>query len=323
MTDLTVPSHLLQPSADRPLTPAMLAVVWEIAAILDERRIPSRVEDAVWVDVPSARLRGPGARSDNVWLRECLDRLTGVKLRGSGRSRTGEPVDWIAVLVAQAEVERERVRLLLPPAAVEMLRAPATFAKIELSAAHTLSGHARTLYAALADRKRLGKPEWTWTLGELRALFGVADRSSYDRWQAFKKWVLVPAVQDVNAHGSVTVKMHLVKEGRSVVAVRFTWTWKTIDDARQTEAEAERHSDARGKEQTTADAPPLIQDEAQIWWDRLRPGQRTPAALQARSAGIHVGDDLNAPGAAAVLWCYQRSDQYRLKHGQRPLIASD
>lgn len=66
----------------------MVSAVWEIAAALDEQRVPAAVPNAVWLEVPTLRLRGEGSRADNVWLRECLDRLTGVKLSGEYR---GDP----------------------------------------------------------------------------------------------------------------------------------------------------------------------------------------------------------------------------------------
>ena len=45
----------------------------------------------------------------------------------------------------------------MPPAAIQAIRAPKTFAKIEITAAYRLKGHARRLYAALADKKHMGQ----------------------------------------------------------------------------------------------------------------------------------------------------------------------
>ena len=118
----------------------MTAVVWEIAAELDRQRIPSQSRDAVWLDVPTTQLRGEGARADNVWLRECLERLTGIKVSGEHR---GDP--WGAVILAEWHIAQggSMTHLLIPPAALAVLRSPGNFAKIEAAAAHTLTGHAQ------------------------------------------------------------------------------------------------------------------------------------------------------------------------------------
>jgi hypothetical protein len=94
MDSLTVTSPLLVPLGDKPLTPAMVTALWVIADELDNRRVPASVKDAVWLEIPSVRLRGTvEKRNDNVWLRECLKRLTGLKISGEYR---GDP--WGAVM---------------------------------------------------------------------------------------------------------------------------------------------------------------------------------------------------------------------------------
>lgn len=276
MREITVPSSAVALRSDKPLTPAMTSVVWELASALDADRTPASVPNAVWLELPSARLRGEGGRTDNVWLRECLDRLTGIKISGEWR---GDP--WGAVLVAQWELKEggSMVRVLIPPAGVHALRSPQNFAKIEARAAHSLTGHGRQLYVLLADKKRLGRPSWSFTVDELRALMGVDGKKSYDRWSDFRARVLDPAVQQVNDYGTVDVKMDLEKRGRSIHGVTFRWRWKDPHDAADLDAENERHSKARRKTQETADAPPLTTDEPQSdpateWWGKLNDATR-------------------------------------------------
>jgi plasmid replication initiation protein len=96
-------------------------------------------------------------------------------------------------------------------------------------------------------------------LEEMRALFDVAGKPAYDRWGNFSARVLAPAVAAVNDYGTVEVKMTPQMAGKSVNAVRFDWKWKSVDEARVTEEENNRHSTARRKEPaTTPDAPPLV-----------------------------------------------------------------
>lgn len=276
MRSITVPSNTITLRADRTLTPAMTAMVWEIAGALDAARAPADPQDAVWLSIPTVQLRGEGGRTDNVWLRECLDRLTGVKLSGEYK---GDP--WGAVVLAEWRIEEggALARLLIPPAGIHALRVPSTFTKIEADAAHRLTGHGRQLYALLADKKRLGRPFWTFGLDELRSLMGVDEKRAYKVWAQFRKRVLDPAVEAVNSYGTVEVSMTPIKTGRSVTAVRCDWRWKDPRSAVDTTQENDRHSSVRGRTQTQDDAPPMIEglpqpQPALDWWGRLTDAER-------------------------------------------------
>ena len=251
---LTINSRILSPQSDKPLTPAMVTALWVISDHIDRKGIKSSADDAVWLEMPAVALRGEGGRDDNVWLRECLDRLTGVKINGDFK---GNP--WGAVILAEWRITQggSLVRLLVPPAAVNVLRAPETFAKVEAFAAYKLDGHARRLYAALADKKRLTQKHWVFGVQELRSLLSVENRSSYDRWNNFRQWVLDPAIAQINDFGTVKITMTPEKVGRSVAAVRFDWSWKTIDEARETDEENDRPGIARRKSEAERSAPPL------------------------------------------------------------------
>ena len=239
----------------------MVACVWEIADALDELRTPAAVPNSVWVEIPTRRLRGDAARPNNAWLRECLRRLTKVELSGEHR---GNP--WGAVVLAEWEITQggTLARLLVPPSGVLALRSPATFAKIEEHAAHRLIGHARQLYALIADKRRLRRPSWEYDLGELRALLNVDDRKSYRRWDNFRARVLDPAVASINDFGTITLKMTPKKLGRAVAAVRFDWDWKDPREAARTAVENERAEVARRKEPGIPAAPPLIPEPSDL-----------------------------------------------------------
>ena len=306
-----MPSNAIALRSDRPLTPAMVSAIWEIAAALDASRTPANVPDAVWLELPTLQLRGEGSRADNVWLRECLERLTGVKLSGEYR---GDP--WGAVVLAEWHITEggSIARLLIPPAGIHALRSPQNFTKIEAHAAHRLTGHARQLYAILADKKRLGRPSWTFELAELRALMGVDDKKSYDRWSDFRTRVLDPALEAINDYGTVSVKMVPQKRGRSVHAVRFDWRWKDPHEVTKTAAENEKHSAARRKQQASDDAPPMIEDEDQAdpvltWWGRLRQDERETWAERVGRTMV-----LDMPGGKQTTTPRREADIARAAH---------
>ena len=75
--------------------------------------------------------------------------------------------------------------------------------KVEAFAAYKLDGHARRLYAALADKKRLRQHHWVFGIDELRGILGVENRKAYDRFNNFRARVLAPAVEQINDFGTV------------------------------------------------------------------------------------------------------------------------
>lgn len=284
MDSLTVSSSLLIPSAEEgQITPAMLAVLWGMADELDKQRVPEKVENSVWLKLPAQRLRDPDGRDDNFWLRECLDRLTSIKLKGDYR---GDP--WGAVVLAEWRLSEggALAHLLIPPAAIAAIRAPKTFAKIEVTAAYRLRGHARRLYAALADKKRMGNPYWSFTMDEMRAIFDVQDR--YPKWADFRRYVLLPAIEEVNDYGTVTVAMTPEKTGRSIVGVRFDWRWKSLDEARETDEENERHGLARRKAEEVRDAAPLSDQVAPVDPEERR---KVGEGMRQLAASMRGGED--------------------------------
>lgn len=250
---LTIASPLAVLHPDRPLTPAAAAIVWRIAALLDESRVPSAPDNPVWLEVSARKLRGPAAQARNRWLRECLDRLTGVKLGGEYRGRP-----WGAVLVSEWKLDPRRggsVSLLIPPAAVMALRNPENFAKVEEAAIHRLSGPARRLYVALADRKRQGRRWQEYDIDRLREALGVP--GLYHRWCDLRHRVLLPALAEIEAFGTVSLTMTLLKTGRRVTGVRLAWRWKTLDEIRVT-AEETAKAHPYAEQPAVPTAPPLL-----------------------------------------------------------------
>lgn len=289
MTTLTVPSPFVSPRGDNPISPQMVAIIWRIADALDKRRTPASTPNAVWLDMATSVLRGEGGRSDNIWLRECLRRLSKLELSGEYK---GDP--WGANLIAEWRISEggAKASLLIPPAGIQALRMPDTFVKIEELAAIRLPGHARRLYGLLADRKRQARKSWTYSLEELRFALGVDQHKAYKRYNNFRQRVLEPALEAINDFGTVQVKMNAKKMGRSVDRIEFTWSWKDLDTAKETLVESERHSSARKKKQDTDDAPPMIEDEPQqeealSWWGRLTNDERQ---LWSEQVGRFIGD---------------------------------
>lgn len=279
MTEITVRSVLLNPfQNDKPLTPAMVLSLWVIADAVDKLKLADGHDTTVELTIPTAKLRGTEGRSDNAWLKVCFDRMTGLKINGTYRGN-----DWGAVILAEWRFEEggAMARLFLPPSAVQALRAGDTFAKIETHAAYRLQGHARTLYGALADKKRMGNKYWVYELDELRYLMNVGNKKAYKRFNNFRFRVLDPAIEQINDFGSVAVSMTPQKVGRAIVAVRFDWEWKSISEARETDEENARVAIARRKADAVRDMPPLSGDTNDNFQKEGTPEERARIAKDA------------------------------------------
>ena len=289
MSSLTVPKALLTAQPTTEITAAERAVAWEIASALDERRTPVPADgqaDLLRLDLPAARLRGPSGRDDNQHLHRVLRRLAAVQWH----DQDPDGRRWVVQLIAQAEITPtgDTVTLLLPPRAITFLRTPGQFARLEREAAHHLPPNARALYGLLADRfaqpDKLKRHEAEYGLDELKGALQLGGR--YPRFADFRKRVLAPSVKAINDTGALAIYWEPVKLGRSMTAIRFKLRFKEPREANQAEREQARHSQARGKAQESADAPPLmVVDQARRWLEKQGPQKRIKWSKRAAELG--------------------------------------
>lgn len=81
------------------------------------------------------------------------------------------------------------------------------------------SGHAIRLYELLMQFKSTG-----WfdeDLDTLKSMFGVED--NYPAWYEFRRWVIDPAVKEINQATNYTVEYKTKKRGRKISRVVFTF----------------------------------------------------------------------------------------------------
>ena len=195
----------------------------------------------------------------------------------------GDTVDvhWGAVLIAEWHIEKNGsvVKILVPPMALKALKAPGTFAKIEMFAAYKLPEKAKRLYGTLADKKRQRMNEWRCSREEAHEILQTTNRKAYVQWYPFKRAALDPTIEAINDFGTVKVWYDVEKEGKIVRNIIFRWKWKSLEEIEETGKENERHSVARRKQQPDEpDAPPTITSDTdrlkQEWldWSNANPG---------------------------------------------------
>lgn len=99
------------------------------------------------------------------------------------------------------------------------------FTKYNLEYIAQFSGfHSIRLYEILAQYRSTGWREVT--VADLKDWLQVADK--YDRWNNFKQWAITPSIKEINEKSDLFVDFEPLKRGRSIVALRFTITPKSI-----------------------------------------------------------------------------------------------
>ena len=283
---LTIPSTLVAPrSRDASLTAAQLLILWEIAEHLDAKRIPAQTDKAIWIKIPSGLLRGP--RPNNVRLRRDLERLAGIAIAGTACNTASE-----AVILSAWRIEGGFVHLHIPAEAVQMLRESKTFTKIDRDDIRQLGGYARRLFVMISDRLRQRQPCWSFDLDELKTFLGAEDK--YRTWDAFRNWVLKPAMAAINAAGVIQLTLTPERCGRSIAAVRFEWLQAEVPA--QIEQPAETEAPPATVPEWTTRFEDIIQEIPED--KRQKPCEdKDPPVLQ-----LPTGIDLTALIVAASAW---------------------
>ena len=107
----------------------------------------------------------------------------------------------------------------------ENLHLPEQFASFALEVQNKLkSAHSLVLYEQCI-RYATNKNGTRWfSIQDLRDVFGIGNK--YKQYKDFNKWVLKPAMIEINDHTDIKVSAEFRKRGRSVVAVKFSVVYK-------------------------------------------------------------------------------------------------
>ena len=280
---LIIPSNLVPPvfAGGGYLTPAQLAVLWEIAnwlrgnrrsitKLMSQAKFPDGSQNSILVKIPAKQLRGPFSREDNYWLRECISRLQQIKISGETNTKL-----WDSVLIAESEIDKfsHIVEILIPPKAIAYWMANAPFTTIERDIAHDLTGPARRLYASLCDKGNRDKNDntWTYSVDHLKEIFGCPEKYEND-WGNFRRRHLLNALAGLK--DILDIEGEYKKSGRRITAVKLTWRWRSVKEI----------------EPAVPNAPPLKEDtrsereeNVSKWWYALPSGKRDSIIKEQRA----------------------------------------
>ena len=103
------------------------------------------------------------------------------------------------------------------------------------------SSHAIRLYELLAQWRGAGKREVE--VDWLREAFQLGDK--YPAIKDLKRWVIVPAVEQINEHSPLQVKWEQRKTGRRVTHLTFTFNEKALETPRKPHKEKNQATTAK------------------------------------------------------------------------------
>ena len=296
---LRVPSSLISARHSTPLPPAAVSILWKIAEALTSSQYRNSLEETpggTWICIPSKLLKPSGQRN-NKWLIRCLRALSHCELAGY---RDGQY--WEGVLLAEWEPLRggTEIRILLPPGAYGTMRDRSAYAQIEGAVLQKMPRmrHAQRLYAALADRRRMARKDWVFSLEEIRDLLDLHHQSQYRDWSRMREKVLVPALRAINGLGHIKVGMTPQRAGRYVTAVRLDWEWAETEEPPEEVPEVQEPpvaATAAAESQHTGDEQTI-----RAWWQSLNRRNRRHLSIHLgySNRDVDLGDD--SPIAAAA-----------------------
>src|SRR5207302_4481000 len=168
-----------------------------------------------------------GGEHDSKWIWESATRLTRTIVEW--RYTEGDTrYDGIAAIFS-AEIGRNArktglLRFQLPGLLIPILKDPRRFARLRTHFMIELSGkYAVTLYELLESVANKEVPELRASVEELRQWLKVPEGKLL-RWQDLRRYVLEPAVRQINDNptgAGFRVRMKVVKESRAITGVVF------------------------------------------------------------------------------------------------------
>ena len=124
------------------------------------------------------------------------------------------------------------------------------------------STHTIRLYELCSQYKKVGIREIK--LEELKDWLQISNK--YPRYNSFNQWVLIPAVDEINAKSDLLVNIEPIKRGRSIIALKFTIQTKKNAVKTETKRPAFPHKNKYGKYVTlNRDDPRMSNHEYGVW----------------------------------------------------------
>lgn len=196
---------------------------FELIGIKNERK-GSHLFSKVFVDED-----GWNEKSDEYALETTLSDL--IKKSVSFRHKNDEGKIYQVEetsMISYFSLTREKIKFSLSPWIAErVVNMNSGYIMQMPTIASFKSGYAVTLFEQLEQRRDF--KTWKTSIKILRRIFGIED-NSYQRFNNFRLKVLDVAKDEINEKTNYTLAYELIKKGRSIDRISFTWHIKKDED---------------------------------------------------------------------------------------------
>ena len=186
--------------------------------------------DAEW-EISFAHLRQAQSRHDsNDRLRDSFRRIRRVEVRVSYISRTGEPRTFETNLLeftdtSEDDSSKATIQFGIPKRLRMVLARSNRWGRIRCEVAYAMtSKYAIALYEMIALRVNLDRCVETIAMEDFREKLGVP-AGAYPRADNFMRFVITPAVLEVNGLSDLGVQIEMVRKHARAPAHSVTITW--------------------------------------------------------------------------------------------------
>jgi hypothetical protein len=268
-------AHALE-AADRALMNSLFQVAHDSGRLVEP--------DAEW-EISFAHLRQAQSKHDsNDRLRVSLTRISGIRVKVSYvSSRTGKPRTMETHLLEFTDTDDEEssdatLQFGIPKRLRQVLARSNRWGRIRCEIAYAMtSKYAIALYEMVALRVNLERCTETIPMELFREKLGVPP-DAYGRSDNFMRFVIKPALLEVNGLSDIGVDIKMVRQHPKAPAhaVMVTWWKKQGDEFRSAMQERNRSkvgrmARLRGQvEQVTAGRVSLVNSEVSEMLDRMR-----------------------------------------------------
>jgi hypothetical protein len=208
----------------------------------------NRIDEDIEHAIPKAALRGSHESNDRLvdTIRRLMAAQVEVRIIRDGK-RYLQSIHLLGA-VARPEDEEEdgNVYYRFPAELREIIRQSSIFARLQTEVMFCFnSKYALALWEMVQKRGNLKhKNTDEFTPEELRKMLGVPHGRLHD-FSSFRRFVLLPAVEEVNALSSHMVQIDAVRHGRKVVKLRLIWFAKDEQGLKAAYCEVQRHKTGR------------------------------------------------------------------------------
>jgi hypothetical protein len=207
-----------------------------------------RIDEDVEHAIPKSVLRGTHESNDRLvdTIRRLMAAQVEVRIIRDGK-RYLQSIHLLGT-VARPEDEEEdgNVYYRFPAELREIIRQSSIFARLQTEVMFCFSSkYALALWEMVQKRGNLKhKNTDEFTPDELRKMLGVPHGRLHD-FSSFRRFVLLPAVEEVNALSSHMVQLDAIRHGRKVVKLRLIWFAKDEQGLKAAYTEVQRHKTGR------------------------------------------------------------------------------